>query len=123
MTYQVADGSDNEGSYVDLNPQPSCEGIRYPLRVISANNTPKDKGARFAILVYEGEITADQYTNVLSQLGLTSAIYNDITLSLPDEDRTTFSNYNGRVFKPLNPVYKKGFYRDIEFFVRKLEDT
>lgn len=123
MAYQIADGHNNAGGLVDITPQPACEGVRYPVHVMGGDGTPKNKGAAFAIFRYSGELneSSDQFTSLLTQFGLSSALFNDVTVSIINEDRATFTNYNGRIIKPFNTEYKKAYYRDIEFVIINLE--
>jgi hypothetical protein len=121
--YQVAIGSDNESAFADLNPQPSSIGVEWPIREVSANNTPKNKGARLLRLRYRGQLTSAQFDSLLTQFGVDTVEYCDITCNAPERVRSTWSNYNGRVFKPFNPDYEMGYYHDVVFEVRRLEDT
>lgn len=119
-TYQWADGNNNAAGLTDLSPQPSTFNIHYPLRVYGGDGTPKNKGSAFAILRYHKELTETQYNSLLTQLGLSSALFNPGTVKLIGEDRTTWANYNGTVIKPHNPTYERGFYRDVEFIINEL---
>lgn len=124
--YQVADGHDNEAGFVTVNPQPASEGLLYPERVFAVDGTPIDKGLPYVIWRYRDEITEDVYYSLLQQfsMGNIGTINNDVTIhTLVGHQRTTYANYNGKLIKPGRPEYRRGFYRNVEFWIVGLVGT
>lgn len=105
-SYSMADGHDNEAGYAAFSPQPACpEGLQYLVYRKAASGKAYADGVQVAFLEWRN-LTASEYAAILSTAGLTSADYNDITAALPDEDYSTFSDYNGTVYHYRTPEYR-----------------
>jgi hypothetical protein len=124
--YSIADGHDNEAGYATLAPQPAMpDGIHYPVYRKAASGKVYPDGVRVAWLEYQN-ITPAEYAAILSDCGLTSADYNDITAALPDEDYSTFSDYNGTIYHYRTPEYRQfrnHLYRRARFRIEITGDT
>ena len=122
MPYSIADTHDNSAGLATVNPQPVCPGLLWPKRIVTAGRIPIDDGFALTRWIYS-MIPPETYVALLSTFGLTTALYNDVTVSIISEDRTTFVNYNGRIIKPESDKdirYRNGFYRDVKFIITKL---
>lgn len=119
-TYQVADGHDNEAGYANLTTQPACEGVRYAREVFVQSGQVYRTGERYARLK-NNVMTASEFTTALTEWGVASAETNDITVTLPGDDRA-MDNWNGTVVRPY-PEFKDGLYRDVEWLVKQLVAT
>ena len=119
FTYQVADGFDSEGSYADLAPQPYCERVQYGRRADVLSGAVYSDAA-YADLVHAGGgnegITDAEMSALLTSYGVTMITSNDITITLPGDDRTA-DNWNGTVFL-LSGRFYKGLWRDVVFRVK-----
>lgn len=120
MIYYQADGHDNEAGYTKISVQPYCTGVMYARRII-ALSAVYDDGEAFAKLVYS-VLKPSQYSALLTEFGLASALENDITITLPNAARTT-TNWNGTIVKPFNPQFRVGLYHEVEFMLIQLEAT
>lgn len=121
MTYQIADGHNNAAGLANVTTQPACEGIRYPRETIAANGDVFEDGAPFVEWRYGPELHEDTYAALLTQFGLSSAKTNEVTVrTTQSANRDTFANYNGLIVRP-QPLYRRGFYRDVVFVVKMLE--
>lgn len=122
MPYQIADGHDNAAGLATIDPQPASEGLQYPKRRVAGDGTEYNDGSAFTIWRYRGVLSTTQYSALLTAFGLSSALTNEVTVrTLHGAARTTYSNYNATIVKPFNPRFERGFWRDIEFRVIKLE--
>jgi len=122
MTHKIADAHNNEAGLATVSPQPVSPGILFPRRFFSVDRTPYNDGSPFTRWIYS-MIPPETYAALLSTFGLTTALYNDVTVSVVGDDRTTFANYNGRIIKPepdKDVRYRKGFYRDVMFLIVEL---
>ena len=121
MTYQWADEFDNTAGLADVSPQPQSEGVLDSVVVYAISGEAYPDGVQYAVWRYS-MVTPDQLATLYTALGLTTAYYNEGTVKTnAGGNRTTFTNYNAIVLKPLNPKFKFGFYRDVEFIVRLVE--
>ena len=124
--YEVADGHDNEAGYSTIAPQPRCKGIQYPEYVVAASGDVIPRGDPFVDLEWRGLITAAEYSAILTSFGLTTDTTNDVTISLPDAGRSTFSDYNGKAVHQRTKDYvefERGFYRNVRITVKELAGT
>lgn len=118
FTYQVADTFDNEAGYANLDPQPRCEGIQYARRVdVQSHAVYND--APYADLIHaqggnQGLTTAEMNA-LFTSYGVTSTTSNDITVTLPGDDRAA-DNWNGTV-SLLSARFYNGLWRDVVFRV------
>jgi hypothetical protein len=118
-TYQIADGHDQAGSLAAIIPQPKSPGVQQAKRVFAASAV-YDTGVTFCLWVFTA-LTEAEYTSLLSQCGLSSAVTNEVTIKTTEtDDRTTWTDYNGLIIKPFNPKFDAGYYRDVEFMIREL---
>lgn len=121
MTYQIADGHDNEAGLTIVTPQPACEGIFYPKDIISASGDVYETGAAYCEWRFGPELLETSYAALLTQFGLTIAKTNEVTIrTMSDPARATFANYNALIIRP-RAKYQNGFYRDVVFLLKRLE--
>jgi len=124
-TYRVADGSDVAlESLTVLDPQPASRGIQYTDQTLSLNGTPTKQGA-YVELVWNVVASVTEYQSILTDFGLLSADYNDVTVYVRDEE-FDFVRKNGRAIKPLpgrGVDWRMPFPRDLVILVRDLEDA
>lgn len=116
MTYQVADGHNNAAGLATMTKQPKCEGIVPGRRIRTLGRTVYEDGYSSAVLVYTMVTSADVET-ILTELGIFSAVSNDITIRLPRNGDRDFTNYNATAVQPewvREGRYKQGFYEDVE---------
>jgi len=124
FTYQVADGHDNEAGYSNITHQPRCEGVKYARTVDAPSGDVYEDGAYADLIHSTGEeqgLTAAQFDTLLTEYGLTTVNTNQITITLPDLDRTAV-NYNATIVRP-RPKWRKGQYHDVVFRVKLLAVT
>jgi hypothetical protein len=129
MAYEWASGHDNEAGYADLTPQPATNALIAGRRTIGADLTLYEDGYQQTALIYTS-ILESELATLLTTLGLDSALSVELTLSLrTNEDRSTFGDYNVRVYRPN---YGQGegefptlrsFATDIRFPVVIIEST
>lgn len=122
MTYKWADGFNNAGGLIALNPQPATPVIKPGRLTESLDNSVFGDGFDNTDLLYS-QVTDTQFGSLLTQLGLSLSVRsNDGTISLPtNADRTSFANYNATVKMLEDPTYEKGFWNDVIFHVVIIE--
>lgn len=118
MTYRIAIGFNNVSALADLNPQPACEGIRYAEIDFLPDGTARPNGYAFAELLYTA-LTSTEYNNLLTQMGLTTSHSSQVTIRLPNPNRSAFANYNAIIVKP-NQYQYEAFFRNVVFLVRRI---
>lgn len=98
-TYKAADGHNIVlGSLIDLDPQPATVGIQSTRRVHSGSGSVLDEG-KYIELKWNTLGTVAQYQAILTALGISSALTNEITIYVQDE---TFAwvRMNGTAVRP-----------------------
>jgi len=123
MAYQIADTHDNAAGLADVDPQPMSSGIQYPERRLALSGAAYEDGGAFTLWRFS-ILTPTQYDSLLTQFGLSSDAYNDVTVNTITNDRTTFANYNGTIVRPMmgeDAKFEMGFYHDVVFRVIRLE--
>lgn len=121
-SYQIASGHNNAAGLTALDPQPASDGILDGVRIEALSGAVYADGAPYTIWRYPGLLSETQYGSLLTQTGLATARYAEVTVKTnASADRATWTNYNAIIVKPFNPRYRKGFYRDVEFIVKMLE--
>ena len=124
VKYSIADGFNSTGSYAVVTPQPYCPGILYPRHVIAVSSVEYNDGSPYTLWIYKGSLTPTQYNTLLTAFGLSTALYNDVTVAILDDAlRSTFHDYNGRIFKPVNGQdvrFETGRWWDATFKIKNL---
>ncbi len=121
--YRVADGHDVAlGSLTVLNPQPKSRGIQYTRRNFAGDGTPINE-APFVELKWT-VFTNDNYDQIMTDFGLTSADSNDVTVYVRDEN-WNYARKNGKAIKPNIGEDRDWdvFPRNMVILVRDLEDA
>lgn len=118
---KVATGHDVAGTaLVALSPQPHYGGLQFE----QENFTPAgvQRNAPYAVLEFPS-LDNSQIPTVYAALGVTSAEYANITISLPDdENRDNESRWNGRVIKNRAGGWRYPLKRDPVIIVQLLEE-
>lgn len=97
--YAVADGHDIPASFLTaLDPQPKVSGLLVTRRSHSPNRRLQDD-ALYAYLEYELLETVEDYQAALNQLGILTALTNEITITLQDKT-LTWRRWNATVHQP-----------------------
>jgi hypothetical protein len=100
MTYQWADGYDNEAGFADFDPQPATNAILKGRRTIAGDRHIYTDGYQETSLLFTA-IDEDDLADLLSDIGLDDAESVEITISLrTNEDRSVFANYNAIIYAP-----------------------
>ncbi len=120
--YKVKDGHNQAlEDLVALDPQPKSEGVKCTRRSFAADGTPIDEG-RYIELVWSMLPDVTTYQSVLSQLGIQSALSNQVTAYVRDE---TFAwvRVNGLAIRPEpgRDVRWTYFPRDVTILIRDVE--
>lgn len=122
MSYSWADGYNNGGSTVVLDPQPKCEGVQRE-QVVAASGVTTIRGDAYLNLVWTA-LTATQFSALMSALGLSpSTPYNQGTIKYLQNDDRTIVTKNGIAHYPTRTRYFQGYWRDVVVRVTKLRDT
>lgn len=124
MTYQVADGADNEAGFSDVSPQPKSEGIKPTRRTYGADGTVIDEG-KYVELEFNMLASQSAYDSLLTQFGIDGTLTNVVTVSVRDET-WAFVNKNGTAVRPemgRDARWNNFFPRDIVILIRDLSDT
>lgn len=118
-SFAVASGH-NQTALARLDPQPHTDGLQYP-EVIFAPSAVYEDGEPFVRLRFKSPSPV-QLAGIYSALGLTSAKYANVTISLPSNvQRTTWADYNGQAIKPNVSPWDVLRYGWVEIIVRQLE--
>jgi hypothetical protein len=124
MTYRLADGHDNEAGFVTVSLQPKSPGLLYPRRIVAASGAVYDDGAPFTYWIFSS-LTPDQYSALLTEFGLASAITNEVTIRTTGLTRD-FANYNGTIIRPQtgrDAKFDMAFFEDVRFLIKFLVAT
>lgn len=124
MTYQVADGHDNEAGFVDVDPQPMSPGITPTRRFFAADGSVVDE-AKYVELRFNVVRDVTTYQSILTQFGVQSALTNDVTVKVRDET-FAFVNKNGTAIRPqidTDVRWQRFFPRDVVILIKDLSDT
>ncbi len=120
MTYQIAAGQNNAAGLTALTPQPASDGLLDAKTVYAVSRAIYGDGL-FTIWRYT-MLSETEYASLLTQTGLTSVRYAEVTVKTnAGGNRAIWSNYNAIIQRAVNPRYRRGFYRDVEFTVQLLE--
>jgi len=120
MTYKIALGYDNTAGYVDIAPQPACSGILYSEWAYLPAGGIEPQGDAQADLVYNDALLADEFSTLLTSMGINADYWTEVTISLPIDDRT-FGDFNAVICQPTSKRYRF-WYGGIIFQVRKIEE-
>lgn len=104
MDYKIADGHDNTAGLTLISVQPYCPPIEYPRIVRAVSQKVYEDGYPFTWFRY-GNLQVAQYTSLLTEFGLASATYNNVTVTLPGNDRVAV-NYNARIIHVKSKEYR-----------------
>ena len=103
-----------------LDPQPHTDGLQYPDTIFTPSAVYED-GDPFVRLRFNAPSPV-ALAQIYSDMGLTTAKYANVTISLPSNvQRTAWADYNGQAVRPaVNPweVLRFGW---VEIVVRQLE--
>ena len=122
-TYKVADTHDVAlVSLVDVDPQPTSEGIRVTRRNYGADGSVYDEG-KYVELAFTVLGGVTQYQGLLNQFGVQSSLTNEVTVYVRDE---TFAwvRMNGIAVRPeigRDVQWQRYFPRSITILVKNLE--
>jgi len=105
MPYQIAQGWNNVDELEALSIQPSDIGTQPGLRRRAGNGLVYEDGRQSVNLRYDELLFADQYEDILTELGLASATSAKVTLSIPRNLDRTFANYNAIIEQPTSFDY------------------
>jgi hypothetical protein len=119
MSYEQADGWNNEGALAPISIQPRCAGIKKAEKRFSVSSVARSSGAQYADLIYTA-LLADQFDALLAEFGLDSAESSRRTFTLPIDDRT-FGVFNGTIIRP-EPDYQY-WYRDVVFRIADVKEV
>ena len=118
-SFAVASGH-SQTALKRLVPQPYCDGLQYP----EENYAPTavyEAGEAFVILRFNAPDPM-QVAKIYADMGLTSAKYANVTISLPTNvERTTWADYNGQAVRPRVNPWDVLRYGQVEIIVRQLE--
>jgi hypothetical protein len=107
-------------SLAKFNPQPRSLGVRYTRRNYMGDGSALDDGPYIELLwsALDSEIV---YQSLLTQAGLSSDVYRNVTIYARDETWKYF-RYNGMIIRPSlgNDADWEYFPRNIVFLVRDL---
>lgn len=120
MTCEIAEGWDNEGELEPLSIQPRTPGIQPGLRRRAGNLLVYEDGYETTSLLYEPDLLAEQYDDILTELGLASATSAKVTLRIPRNQDRELANYNAVIERPANFEFHY-WWHDVEFPVTLFE--
>lgn len=124
VTYQVADGHDNEAGFSAISPQPMCPGITPTRRTFGGDGSVTDQ-ATYVEFVFNVVKDVTTYQSILTQFGVNSALTNDVTITARDETFTAI-NLNGTAIRPqigTDVRWSNFFPRDVVILVKDLSST
>ena len=124
MTYEVADGDDNEAGFADVSPQPKSEGIKPTRRTYGADGSVIDEG-KYVELEFNMLASQTAYDSLLTQFGVNGSLTNDVTVRVRDET-WAFVNKNGTAIRPemgRDARWGRFFPRNVVMLIRDLSDT
>lgn len=119
--FQVAIGNNNTGGLVTLDPQPDSDGAQYP-RVIDTPSTGYFDGKLFTLLRFPDIVTPDAWVTTLARFGLSDPSVREalVTVRLPNENKSSYSNFNGRAVRSQHTPHEYCYYKTPEILVRRL---
>lgn len=121
-TYSVADEHDNTAGYSTVSPSPYTEGIYYGREIVAISGQEYDDGTPHVWLEWRN-LKPSEVVTLLAAYGLTNTPTNQITHALPDDDRSTFSDYNCRAVFHRNReymVFRDHIYRVFRIKLKEL---
>lgn len=118
--YRAADGHDVAlGSLTVLDPQPSADLIQATRRTHGGDGSVYDEG-KYIIWRWNVVANETEYQSILSDLGVQSALTNDVTVYSRSEDGS-YVRYNGTAIRPQPgpDVRQQNFFlRNVEVVIR-----
>jgi len=103
-----------------MTPQPHTDGLQYPEEVYTPT-TVVEAGEAFVLLRLNNP-SPMQVAELYANMGITSAKYANVTISLPTNvERTTWADYNGQAVRPRVNPWDVLRYGQVEILVRQLE--
>lgn len=121
MSIQIAPGHDNEDDLSDFAVSPDFDHLEYPREIFTGGLSYFD-GKPFVTLRFPDVMSPADWTNTLGKCGLndpaTKSAY--VTLRIPDEDKTTYRNYNGQAARSRNTPFAYCWYKTPVIIVSKL---
>lgn len=118
MAISSAPNHDNAAGLAALDPQPEYSGRQFAQTNATPNGIYRD--GEYVVLSYP-ILEAAEFVAVLAALNLTSAESADITIRLPGDDLTVFTNYNATAQRTRRERPDGTCWRGAQFIIRNLE--
>jgi hypothetical protein len=113
MPYQIAASWNNAAGLTTLSVQPRDAGIQPGLRRRAGNLLMYEDGMESVNWIFD-LLFADQYEDLLTELGLASATSAKVTVRTTRNTDRAFANYNAVIERPTNFDYQY-WWNKVEF--------
>jgi len=122
MPIQISPGHDNTGALASFPVSPDFDHLEYPREIYTGGLSYFD-GKPFVTLRFPDVMTPEQWTSTLALCGLSDPSIKSayVTLHVPDEDKTTYRNYNGQAARSRNTPFAYCWYKTPVIIVARLE--